>query len=170
MNLRPPSRLLASSYRTLRWLLGAAFVYAAAMKLAHPHDFAEVIADYGIVFDETVFAVAVAIPLAEAAAGIGLALDVRGSLATAAALLVLFTAVLAYGIRLGLEIDCACFGLAGRGVFSGGAGAAIGRDAAMLVVCIALAWMRRRIGIEPRRLAGMFARRSQGIPNDAIES
>jgi len=141
----PPSRLLASSYHTPRWLLGAAFVSAAAMKMAHPRDFAEVVGDYGIVFDETVFATAIAIPLVEAAVGIGLVLDVRGSLAAAAALLILFMAVLGYGIRLGLEIDCACFGFAGRGVLSGGAGAAIGRDAALLALCAALAWIRRRV-------------------------
>jgi len=37
-------------------------------------------------------------------------LDIRGSLAIVSGMLVLFMAILLYGIQLGLDIDCGCFG------------------------------------------------------------
>ncbi len=42
--------------------------------------------------------------------GIGLLFDIRGSLALITGLLVLFMVVLGYGIWMGLDVDCGCFG------------------------------------------------------------
>ena len=50
------------------------------------------------------------LPALEVAAGIGLFFDIEGSLAVVAGLLVLFLAVLIYGIWMGLDVDCGCFG------------------------------------------------------------
>ena len=50
------------------------------------------------------------IPVVEIFAAIGLVFDVRGSLAVVSVLLLLFMAILGYGIWLGLDIDCGCFG------------------------------------------------------------
>jgi hypothetical protein len=48
--------------------------------------------------------------LLEVIAGIGLLFDIRGSLALITGLLVLFMVVLGYGIWMGLDVDCGCFG------------------------------------------------------------
>ena len=53
---------------------------------------------------------AIGLPLLEVIAGIGLLLDIRGSLVLITGLLVLFMAVLGYGIWMGLDVDCGCFG------------------------------------------------------------
>ena len=42
--------------------------------------------------------------------GIGLLLDIRGSLAVIAGLMGMFIFVLGYGISLNLDVDCGCFG------------------------------------------------------------
>ncbi len=54
--------------------------------------------------------IAIGLPILEILAAIGLLFDVRGSLAVVAGLLVLFLAILGYGVWLGLDIDCGCFG------------------------------------------------------------
>jgi hypothetical protein len=54
--------------------------------------------------------VAIGLPLIETIAGIGLLLDIRGSLALIASLLGMFLFVLGYGISLNLDVDCGCFG------------------------------------------------------------
>jgi hypothetical protein len=54
--------------------------------------------------------VAIGLPLLEVIAGFGLLFDIRGSLAVITGLLVLFMVVLGYGIWMGLDVDCGCFG------------------------------------------------------------
>ncbi len=54
--------------------------------------------------------VAIGLPLVEVVAGIGLLFQVRGSLAGITALMILFIAVLGYGILGDLDVDCGCFG------------------------------------------------------------
>ena len=54
--------------------------------------------------------VAIGLPLLEVIAGIGLLFDIKRSLALITGLLVLFMVVLGYGIWLGLDVDCGCFG------------------------------------------------------------
>ena len=46
----------------------------------------------------------------EIIAGFGILFDIRGSLAIISGLLVVFVLVLAYGIYMGFDIDCGCFG------------------------------------------------------------
>jgi hypothetical protein len=41
---------------------------------------------------------------------VGLVFDVRGSLGLVTGLLVFFMAVVSYGLWMGLDIDCGCFG------------------------------------------------------------
>ena len=97
-------------YKLLRWTLGSIFIYAGGIKLLEPKIFAALIGAYGIVPDSLLMPVAVALPLLEVSAGIGLLFDVRGSLALLTGLLVLFIIVLGYGIWMGLDVDCGCFG------------------------------------------------------------
>ena len=97
-------------YKLLRWGLGAIFIYAGSTKLLGPEIFAVLIEAYGIVPDKLLMPVAIALATLEVIAGIGLLFDIRGSLSVIAGLLVLFMVVLGYGIYMGMDVDCGCFG------------------------------------------------------------
>jgi hypothetical protein len=97
-------------YRLSRWGLGAIFIYAGSLKLLEPKTFAVLLDAFGIVPQVLLMPVAVALPVLEVASGFGLLFDIRGSLEAVAALLVLFIAILGYGIWMGLDVDCGCFG------------------------------------------------------------
>ena len=97
-------------YRFCRWTLGGIFIYAGGTKLLEPEIFAVLIGAYGIVPEGLLVPVAIGLPFLEVIAGIGLLFDIRGSLALITGLLVLFMVVLGYGIRMGLDVDCGCFG------------------------------------------------------------
>lgn len=97
-------------YRVIRVTLALIFLWSGLVKLAGPTSFAVIIASYGLIPDSWNLPTAVLLAALEALVGFALLLDIRGSLAAVAALLVMFTAILGYGIRLGLDIDCGCFG------------------------------------------------------------
>jgi len=54
--------------------------------------------------------IALFLPALEIIAAVGLIFNIRGSLAVVTGLLTLFILILGYGIWLGLDIDCGCFG------------------------------------------------------------
>ncbi len=99
---------------TLYWVvrlgLAALFIYAGVAKLLDPKAFARIISAYDIVSEAVLPVVAVGLPLLETVAGIGLLLDIRGSLAVISGLLGLFIFVLEFGILKDLNVDCGCFG------------------------------------------------------------
>ena len=97
-------------YKLIRCMLGLVFIYAGGVKLMDPETFAVLIDAYGLVPDPLLMPVAVGLPAMEVAAGIGLLFDIQGSLSAIAALLVIFIAILGYGIWMGLDVDCGCFG------------------------------------------------------------
>lgn len=97
-------------YRLCRWILGVIFIYAGGTKLLEPEVFAVLIDAYGIVPEVLLMPVAIGLPLLEVIAGIGLLFDIRGSLALITGLLLLFMVILGYGIWIGLDVDCGCFG------------------------------------------------------------
>lgn len=97
-------------YRLVRWIIAGLFIWAGLLKLADPAAFAVIIGDFGLVPRWSTEPIAILLPVMEVAAGLGLIFDIRGSLAVITALLALFIAVLGYGIWLGLDIDCGCFG------------------------------------------------------------
>lgn len=137
-------------YHLVRWFLALLFVAAGLLKLPATREFAETIADFGIVLDGAVFPLALVIPLLEIAAGAGIALDIRGSLTALTGLLVVFCGALVYGIWLGLDIDCGCFELGTSRRSSTGLVAALGRDAVLLVCCWYLFWWRWHHGLRPK--------------------
>jgi uncharacterized membrane protein YphA (DoxX/SURF4 family) len=102
--------LSAWIYRILRALYAVLFFYAGVYKLMTPGSFATVIDAFGLVPDLLIMPIAVTLPLLEIAAAIGLFFDVRSSLAGVSVLLLFFLAVVSYGIWMGLDIDCGCFG------------------------------------------------------------
>ena len=98
------------TYRALRWLLAIAFIGSGISKLSDPQSFAVIIEAYGLLPGPLVGLMALALPTLELVAGIGLAFDIRGSLALITILMGLFIAILGYGLYLGLDVDCGCFG------------------------------------------------------------
>jgi len=97
-------------YTILRWILGIVFVYSGVAKLIDPETFAVLIDAYGLLPEVLLMPVAVMLPAAEVLTGAGLIADLRGSLAGITGLLVLFVIILGYGILMGLDVDCGCFG------------------------------------------------------------
>jgi Methylamine utilisation protein MauE len=97
-------------YKLCRWGLGIVFIYAGCAKLLEPRTFAVLIEAYGILPQVLLMPAAVVLPALEVAGGIALLWEIEGSLAVIAGLLLLFVAILGYGIRLGLDVDCGCFG------------------------------------------------------------
>jgi len=98
------------SYKLCRWGLGAVFIYAGSIKLMEPQVFAVLIEAYGVLPVSLLIPVAITLPALEVVAGIGLLFDIEGSLSIIAGLLVTFIVILAYGVDMGLDIDCGCFG------------------------------------------------------------
>ncbi|WP_172683893.1 MauE/DoxX family redox-associated membrane protein [Desulfosarcina cetonica] len=141
-----PIRWFTGLYHLLRWVLGGVFIYSGASKLLAPRVFAVLIEAYGLVPDAMLMPLAVILPTLEVLAGLALLVDLRGALGTITGLLVLFVAILAYGIRMGLDVDCGCFGpedIEARAYH--GLRPALYRDLLMLVgVGFMYAWRRYR--------------------------
>lgn len=78
--------------------------------MLEPEIFTVLIEAYGIVPQGLLIPAAIGLPLLEVIAGFGLLFDIRGSLALITGLLVIFMVVLGYGIWMGLDVDCGCFG------------------------------------------------------------
>ena len=96
-------------YRIVRWVLSLTFLYAGITKLIDPEAFGIIIDAYGLLPGNLVMPAAIILPGLEVLAALGLFFDIRGSLSIISALLVLFLAILGYGIWMGLDIDCGCF-------------------------------------------------------------
>ena len=79
-------------YRLTGGSLGLLFVYAGGTKLLEPKIFAVLIEAYGLVPESLLMPVAIALPVLEVAAGIGLIADIKGSLPVIAGLLLFLEA------------------------------------------------------------------------------
>jgi uncharacterized membrane protein YphA (DoxX/SURF4 family) len=97
-------------YRGIRYGLAAVFLWSGIAKLLDPVSFAVLIDAYGLIPKSWVMHTALLLSSLEIIAGAGLALDIHGSLAIITGMVILFTAILFYGIHMGLDIDCGCFG------------------------------------------------------------
>ena len=97
-------------YHLIRVLLCVTFLWSGISKLMALKEFAVIIDSYGLVPEAWILPLAIILPLLEMVFGLGLLLEIRGSLAVITGLLMLFMAVLSYGIWLGLDVDCGCFG------------------------------------------------------------
>jgi uncharacterized membrane protein YphA (DoxX/SURF4 family) len=146
-------------YRILRIALAGVFIWSGISKLFDPSSFALIIDAYGLVPRAWVMPVSVALPAGELAAGIGLLMDVRGSLATVAGLLMLFAAILGYGIRMGLDVDCGCFGPGDpEGEAYHGLRPALYRDAVMITGAAYLYYSRHARACKPARMIDWVAK------------
>jgi uncharacterized membrane protein YphA (DoxX/SURF4 family) len=96
-------------YHFLRLALAVIFIYAGAIKLLNPKAFAHAIAQYDLVPEGLLPLVAIGLPALEVLAGLGLILEVRGSLSIIGVLLLVFLVILGYAVWQNLDIDCGCF-------------------------------------------------------------
>lgn len=152
-------RILRSAwtYRLFRMVISVIFIGSGITKLIAPKEFAAIIESYGLIPDAWTLTAAVFLAVLEMIAGFGLLLDIRGSLAVITGLLILFLAVLIYGIWLGLDIDCGCFGPQDpESEAFPGLWAAFVRDMIMLPVIFYLYYRRLRFNEEPKRLTHFF--------------
>ncbi|MGE4504360.1 MAG: MauE/DoxX family redox-associated membrane protein [Desulfovibrionaceae bacterium] len=97
-------------YLAARLLLAGVLVFAAVPKLLEPRLFAEVIQAYGLLPDALLLPTAIGLPLAELVLAVFLLLDRPWAVGGTALLLAGFMLVLGWGIWLGLDVDCGCFG------------------------------------------------------------
>ncbi len=96
-------------YHVLRLALAVIFIYAGVVKLLGPKAFAQAIAQYDLVPEVLLPLIAIGLPALEVIAGLGLILEVRGSLTTITMLLLMFLVILGYAVWQNLDIDCGCF-------------------------------------------------------------
>lgn len=93
-----------------RLLLAGVFVIAAVPKLFEPEAFAVTISAYGLLPDNLVYPAAVILPVFELFLAVGLLLGWHWAILATIVLYVVFISILSYGVYLGLDIDCGCFG------------------------------------------------------------
>jgi len=150
-----PGNLFLSplSYNLFRILLSAVFLWSGTLKLTAPQFFAVVIENYGLLPDPLTLPAAIVLSMVEVLAGLGLLADIRGSLAVATGLLGVFILVLSYGIWLGLDIDCGCFGPEDpESEAFHGLRSALFRDIVMMGVIVYLYFWRHRKSMAPKPL------------------
>lgn len=99
-----------------RLVLGGLFVYAGAVKVLEPLDFAQNIRNYQLVGQSLSFVAAIVLPWLEILAGLALVLGIwtRGAALVVTGLLVFFIVLTAVTMARGLDVDCGCFGSLSR--------------------------------------------------------
>jgi len=99
-----------------RLVLGGLFIYAGAVKIAAPLDFAQDIRNYRLVGQALSFLAAIVLPWLEILAGACLVLGIwkRGAALAISGLLVFFIVLTAVTMLRGLDVDCGCFGSISR--------------------------------------------------------
>lgn len=138
--------VLTWTARLSRLIIAVPFFYAGITKLFDPKSFAVVIDGYGLLPEFLVLPVAIALPALEIIAAAGLLFNIRICLYAVAVLLVFFIGVLAYGIRLGLDVDCGCFGPDDPEQAYHGLRGALFRDIGLLVPILYLFWFQWWMG------------------------
>lgn len=94
----------------IRVLLSGVFVTSGCLKLADPSALAVTVKALGLAPSWAAVPLSALLAGLEVLAGLGVLLNLRWSLPAVTGLLLFFIAILAYALRLGLDIDCGCFG------------------------------------------------------------
>lgn len=125
-----------------RWILAAVFAAAAVPKILSPHDFAVVVFRYQILPYPLVNLAALFLPWLELLCAVALVAAPRfrdAALALVLAMLIVFTAAIAFNLYRGIDIACGCFtvkpGARHMGWWN------LGRNA-LLIIAGWLAWPR----------------------------
>lgn len=127
----------------------------------NPKSFTVIIEAFGLIPESWVMPVSVGLPALEIIAAIGLLADIQGGLAIIAGLLALFMAILGYGVWMGLDVDCGCFGSADpEGQAYHGLRPAFYRDIVMMAGVFYLYFWRYCRSVSPVRLRILFKHKS----------
>ncbi len=99
-------------------VIGGLFIYAGAMKIADPTQFARDIQNFRIVPWSIAIRMAFYLPWLEIIAGLALIFGVlrHGALAILSTLMVVFIAATISAHARGISLDCGCFGAASKGM------------------------------------------------------
>ena len=123
--------------KVLRIGLALLFLISGILKLTDLTAFAATIGKFGLLPDRLVPASALLLSVAELLGAGLLLLQKRSGLWLITGLLLTFMGALAYGIQLGLDIDCGCFGSLGSKAPTSLTGSLL-RDIPLLLICVAL--------------------------------
>jgi uncharacterized membrane protein YphA (DoxX/SURF4 family) len=131
-----------------RLILGGIFIYASLDKIAHPGEFAKIIANYAILPDFLVSLPALALPWVEMVAGLCLVIGLwpRSSALLLSLLLLLFMAALGINALRGVSLSCGCFSTSAADTEK--AAALVLRDLLILVPGIVILLFSRERGDE----------------------
>lgn len=97
-------------YHILRVAIAVTFLWSALSKVLSLEQFANTIEAFGLIPPQMSQSAALFLVGAELIAGGGLLFEKRGALTAITVMMLLFIGALFYGIHLGLDIDCGCFG------------------------------------------------------------
>lgn len=144
------------SYRVVRSVISLIFVLSGASKITDLSSFAAIIDAYGLVPMGWAIAVALVLTITELIAGLGLLFDIRGSLSAITAMLLFFMLILGYGIRMGFDVDCGCFGAQDvEAAAFHGLRSALYRDFVILAGAVYLYWWRHAMNSSSVKLSGI---------------
>lgn len=145
------------SYGLARIGLALSFLVAGAIKIQDPMTFAATIDAFGILPGSLVLPVAFILPVLEIIGATALIFDVRGSLGLITLMILAFIVVLAWGLHMGLDIDCGCYGPDDpeAEAFAGIHGA-LRRDLFMLGCAAFLYAWRMALGVRPQPIARKY--------------
>lgn len=96
--------------RFFHWPLALLFLYSGAIKLFRLPQFAQTVGDFGIVLDSFVQPTALMVCVIELGIAYALFQQKTWSMLATAILILGFLGVLSYGLAIGLDIECGCFG------------------------------------------------------------
>lgn len=145
------------SYAVVRVGLAMSFLVAGVIKLLDPMTFAVTVNAFGILPGPLVLPVALLLPLVEILGAVALVFDIRGSLGLITLMIIMFIAVLGYGLHMGLDIDCGCYGPGDpEGEAFAGIRSALWRDLVMLGCAALLYGWRKMLGVRPHTFAGRY--------------
>ncbi len=147
----------SSAYAAVRTALALAFLAAGIVKIQNPMTFAVTVDAFGILPGPLVLPAAFVLPVLEILGAVALLFDIRGSLGLITLMLLVFIAVLAWGLHMGLDIDCGCYGPGDpeAEAFSG-IRSALRRDLLMLACAAALYAWRWFLGMRPASFATKY--------------
>lgn len=113
------SELLPLPRHRLNWVLrlvvGGAFVFAGALKIADPAQFAVAVSHYRLVPHELLNLLAILLPWIEVTAGVFVLAGIwlRAAALVITGLTAVFFALIVSALARGLNIECGCFGTVG---------------------------------------------------------
>jgi hypothetical protein len=125
----------------LYWPLALLFLYSGSVKMLRLPQFAQSVGDFGIVLDGLVKPTALMVCIVELGLACALWQQRPWAALATATLLLCFVGVLVYGVAIGLDIECGCFGSG----YKLKLGQQLGIDLILLLWCLCSHWLLNNI-------------------------